>query len=118
MQIRITSRHFQLTDALKEYAEREISQLEKFFDNIIDCHLILDTERYKQLAELMVKVYGTVLTSKVKSEDMKVSIEKAVEKVGRQLKKYSSKLKKKDPRKIEALKKKSSSTVETGFSDF
>lgn len=115
MQIRITARHFQLTDALKEYAEREISQLEKFFDNIIDCHLILDTERYKQVAELMLKVYGTVLTSKVKSEDMKVSIEKAVEKVGRQLKKYSSKLKEKDPKKIEALKNRSSSIVETGF---
>jgi len=118
MQIRITARHFQLTEALKEYAQREISQLEKFFDNIIDCHLILDTERYKQVAELMVKVYGTVLTSKVKSEDMKVSIEKAVEKVGRQLKKYSSKLKEKDPKKIEALKNKSSSIVETGFSGF
>lgn len=115
MQIRITARHFQLTDALKEYAEREISQLEKFFDNIIDCHLILGTERYKQVAELMLKVYGTVLTSKVKSEDMKVSIEKAVEKVGRQLKKYSSKLKEKDPKKIEALKNRSSSIVETGF---
>ena len=118
MQIRMRGRHFQLTEALKEYAEKEISQLEKFFDNIIDCHLILDTERYKQVAELMIKVYGTVLTSKVKSEDMKVSIEKAVEKVARQLKKYSSKLKEKDPKKIEALKNQSSSTVETGFSSF
>lgn len=115
MQIRITARHFQLTDALKEYAENEISQLEKYFDNIIDGHLILDTERYKQVAELMVKVYGTVLTSKVKSEDMKVSIEKAVEKVATQLKKHVSKLKEKDPKKIEALKNQSGSILETGF---
>ena len=118
MQIRIRGRHFQLTDALKEYAEKEISQLGKYFNTIIDCNLILDTERYKQVAELRVKVYGTVLNSKVKSEDMKVSIEKAVEKVATQLKKYSSKLKEKDPKKIEALKNQSSSIVETGFSSF
>lgn len=118
MQIRITSRHFQLTDALRQFAEPEISGLEKYFNHIIDAHLILDTERYKQVAELKVKVYGTVLTSKVKAEDMKVSIEKVVEKVERQLIKYASKLKKKDPRKIENLKVKSSSPVETGFSIF
>ncbi|OGC75532.1 MAG: ribosomal subunit interface protein [candidate division Zixibacteria bacterium RBG_16_40_9] len=118
MQIRITSRHFQLIDALKEFAEKEITQLEKYFDSIIDCNLILDTERYKQVAELRVKVYGTVLNSKVKSEDMKVSIEKAVEKVATQLKKHSSKLKEKNPKKIEALKSKSSSPVETGLSTF
>jgi len=115
MQIRITARHFQLTDALKEYAEAEITQLEKYFDNIIDCHLILDTERYKQVADLQAKVYGTVLTSKVKSEDMKVSIEKAVEKVARQLKKYSSKLRDKNPKEIEALKSRSSSNMEGGL---
>ena len=118
MQIRMRGRHFQLTEALKEYAEKEISQLEKFFEPIIDCNLILDTERYKQVAELRVNVYGTVITATAKSDDMKVSIEKAVEKVARQLKKYSSKLKEKDPKKIEALKNKSSSTVETGFSGF
>ncbi len=118
MQIRITARHLRLNDGLKDFAEKEISRLEKYFDQIIDCHLILDQERYKQVAELMVKVYGTVLTSKVKSADMQVSVEQAVGKVETQIKKYSAKLKEKNPRKIENAKNQGATIIETGSSPF
>src|SRR3989304_1083990 len=112
MQIRITARHLQLSNGLREFAENEISRLEKYFDQILNCHLILDTERYKQVAELTVKVYGTVLTSKFKASDMRVAIEQVVEKAETQIKKYSSRLKEKNPRKIENVKNQGTSFLD------
>jgi putative sigma-54 modulation protein len=100
MQTRITARHYQLNNGIKEFAEERISSLTKFFENIIDAHIILDQERHNQIAELAVKVYGTHLRSKAKSSDMRASIDQAVEKMEQQLKKYKTRLKQKDPEKI------------------
>jgi putative sigma-54 modulation protein len=93
MKIRITARHFDLTPELKDFATKEINGLDRFFDQIIDTHLILEAEGYRKRAELNLKVYGTVLTSQHSSDDFRTSIEGALDKMKRQLKKYKSKLK-------------------------
>jgi putative sigma-54 modulation protein len=104
MQTRITARHYTLNDGMKEFAQERIGSLLKFFENIIDAHLILDQERHNQIAELALKVYGTRLTSKGKSTDMRASIDQAADKMEIQLKKYKTKLKEKDPEKISRSK--------------
>jgi putative sigma-54 modulation protein len=92
MQIRTTARHFDLTDDLKSFAEKQIGKLERYFNNIIDSHLILDMEKSRMTAELKLKVYGTVLTSKHRSFDMYDSVEKVIDKMEGQLKRYKGKL--------------------------
>jgi putative sigma-54 modulation protein len=92
MQIRITARHFDLTEELKGFAEKQIGKLEKYFDHIIDSHLILDMEKSRMTAELKVKVYGTVLSSKYRSFDMYDSVEKVIDKMEAQIRKYKAKL--------------------------
>ncbi len=109
MQTRITARHYQLNNGIKEFADERVSGLPKFFENIIDAHLILDQVRHNQIAELKVKVYGTMLSSKGKSSDMRASIDQAVKKMEVQLKKYKTRLKQKDPAEI-----KRSKTVQMG----
>jgi putative sigma-54 modulation protein len=93
MKIRTTARHFDLTQELKDFANEEINRLDRFFDHIIDTHLILEAEGYRKRAELNLKVYGTVLISQHSSDDFRTSIEGALDKMKRQLKKYKSKLK-------------------------
>jgi putative sigma-54 modulation protein len=82
-----------LTKELKDLVNKEINRLERYFDQIIDSHLILEAEGYRKSAELNLKVYGTVLISRHSSNDFRTSIEGALEKMERQLKKYKSKLK-------------------------
>ena len=93
MHIRTTARHFDLTDDLKDFAEKQIGKLERYFNHIIDSHLILQTEKSRMTAELKLKVYGTVLTSKHRSFDMYDSVEKVINKMEAQLKRYKGKLK-------------------------
>ena len=92
MQIRTTARHFDLTDDLKSFAEKQIGKLERYFNHIIDSHLILDMEKSRMTAELKLKVYGTVLTSKHRSFDMYDSVEKVIDKMEGQLRRYKGKL--------------------------
>ena len=101
MQSRTTARHFDLTDELKRYVEKEIDKLEKYYNNIIDTHLILDAEKSRMTAELKVKVQGTVLTSKVRSFDMYESVEKVIGKMEQQLKKYKERLKDKKAKTVQ-----------------
>jgi putative sigma-54 modulation protein len=108
MEIRTTARHFQLTDNLRKYAEDEIKRLEKYYDHIIDTHLTMSVEKSRQIAELTVKVYGTVLTSKAKAFDMYVAVEQVISKMESQIKKYKAKLRdkkgaKKSPPKTRTL---------------
>ena len=104
MQIRTTARHFDLTEDLKNFAENQIEKLGRYFDNIIDSHLILDMEKSRMTAELKVKVYGTVLSSKYRSFDMYDSVEKVIGKMETQIKKYKAKLTDKKAKKTSARK--------------
>jgi putative sigma-54 modulation protein len=101
MQSRTTARHFDLTEELKSFTDKEIDKLERYFNNIIDTHLILDAEKSRMTAELKVKVYGTVLTSKVRSFDMYESVEKVMDKMEQQLKRYKERLKDKKIKKAQ-----------------
>ena len=104
MENRITARHFDLTPELKEFVEKQISRLNRYFNHIIDCHIILDMEKSRATAELKVKVYGTILNSKESSFEMYASVEKVISKMEAQLKKYKGKLKDTKPKKTKAIK--------------
>ena len=92
---KISARHFDLTDEMRDRAEDEMDSLTKYFDNIISAELVLGTERHRRLAELQVKVYNTTLTGTGESDDIYNSISIAVDKMKTQLKKYKGKLKEK-----------------------
>lgn len=92
MEVRVTARHFELTEALQGYAQREYKKLERYFNHIFDGHMILSIEKYRQIAELQVKVYGTTLTATAASDEMYTSIDQVVEKMERQIKRYKGKL--------------------------
>ena len=101
MQIRTTARHFDLTDDLKDFAEKQITKLERYFNQIIDAHLIMEMEKSRMTAELKMKVYGTVLTSKHRSFDMRDSVERVIDKMEIQLKRYKERLKDKKAKKAQ-----------------
>jgi len=95
MQIYLTARHFKATEKLKMFAENEIQRLEKYYDGIIEGHIIMDyvnAPYSKHNVEIHIKVYGMTLKSHEMSDDMYKSIDKALEKLERKLKKYKARV--------------------------
>ena len=93
MRFNITARRFKLSDELKEFTQSEAFRLKKYYDGIIDTEVILGWEKKTRTAEIKIAVFGTILTAKEQSEDMKLAVRQAVDKLERQLIKYKDKLK-------------------------
>lgn len=92
MRINITARRFKLSDDLKLYTEKTVRRLKKYYEPIIDVDIILSWEKKDRMAEINITVYGTTLTAHERSNDMRKSIDRAVDKLERQLKKYKDKM--------------------------
>ena len=91
MRVNFTARHYKPSERLKEYAQNEVKRLERYYDGIVDCDIILDYQKDIQIAEIIINVYGTKLTVTEKTDDIYKSIDLAVTKLERQLKKYKEK---------------------------
>jgi len=94
MNITITARKFKAHDTLKEYVRDEVSSLEKFSDDIMDADIVLSYQNQKEsekTAEIVLNVPGQVLKAEETTEDFKVSVAAAVEKLRRQIRKLKTK---------------------------
>ena len=92
MKIEITARNFRLGTKLEKYVKDELNRLEKLYDGIIDCQVILEKIKYDNAAEIIIRVYRRSLVTKDTSDEMFKSIDGAAEKMRRRLKKYKQKL--------------------------
>jgi len=93
MQVLITARHMELTEALKDHVRNKIERLNKYVDDIIEANAILSVEKYRHSAEITVKVNGMTFNSVDMTENMYTSIDRVIDKLERQLKKYKGKRK-------------------------
>jgi putative sigma-54 modulation protein len=92
LQLTITGRHVEITDALKAYVEKKIEKLKKYSNNLVDIHVIMEVEKKGQSVEIILNDDGTSFNSKETTVDMYESIDGAINKIESQLKKYREKL--------------------------
>jgi putative sigma-54 modulation protein len=100
MKVRMTARHFDLKEGLKEHIEGRSGQLERFFGNIIDLHWVMDLDKHRHSAELSAQVHGSVLTSRAETGDMRTSVDEVTSKMEGQLKKYKERIKDRDQKGV------------------
>ena len=93
MKIEITARNFRMSKKLERYTEMEVNRLEKLYDGIFDCSVVLEKVKNDNMAEIIMRVYKRNLVTKDVSDDMFRSVDRAAEKLRRRLKKYKHKLK-------------------------
>ncbi|MBT3169145.1 MAG: ribosome-associated translation inhibitor RaiA [Candidatus Cloacimonetes bacterium] len=91
MQITITARHFDLTDAIRDHVYANSERIEKFFDHIIDIHFVLSFENNRSNVELLVHAPKHTLKSEVTEKDMYLAIDEVIDKMVVQIKKMKSK---------------------------
>ena len=103
LQIHVTGRHVSVTDPIKEYARKKIENIGFDFPRIFDAHVILDVEKHRHLVELILHCGNhIVLEARAESDDMYASIDEAVAKVTRQLRKAKTKIQRRHPGRSEA----------------
>jgi putative sigma-54 modulation protein len=93
MQLNITFRHMDPIDSLKDYAREKVDRVNKYLDRAGDAHVVLSLERHLHHADITIHSGGWVLRGREKSEDMYASIDLAMDKIERQLRRYKERLK-------------------------
>ena len=117
MQIMVTGRHVEVTEPIRTHIERKLSKISSN-DRIIEAHVVLSVERYKQFADITIVGNGVRFHSREGTEDMYSSIDKAAEKIERQLLRRTSKVRQTKRRKsAEAEAPPAAPAVEAAQSD-
>ncbi len=103
MKTTVTGRHLEVTPALKAYAEERVNHLARYSSLATEASVILTVEKYRHQAEVALNVNGVVIQAKEETPEMYASIDQAVEKIERQLKKHKDRLHNHRPRAEQAL---------------
>ena len=93
MQITIKGRHWKVTPDYREYAERRIEKLQRYFSHLISAQLTVTEEGYRHLAELRIFGNGVDLTGRAQNPDPRAALDAVLEKQEQALKRRKERLK-------------------------
>ncbi len=85
MNISITFRHMDSSDAIKEYSRSKIAKLQKFLRQPMRAKVTLSVDKRKHVAEMQISSGGEHLEAKEATDDMYASIDKMIDKLERQI---------------------------------
>jgi putative sigma-54 modulation protein len=100
MNISISGRHMDVTDAIRSHVESGLQRVRRHFDRVIDVDVILSAEkkRHRQTAEVNLSANGLRVNAKESSGDLYASIDSAISKIERQVSKHRDRIKRHQPR--------------------
>lgn len=89
----IRGKNIEITQPLREYVEKRVGKITKYFDNIDEISVLLSVEKDRQIVEVTAEVgRGLILRGQESNVDMYTSIDLVVEKLERQIHKQKTKL--------------------------
>ncbi|NLL38649.1 MAG: ribosome-associated translation inhibitor RaiA [Clostridiales bacterium] len=94
MKFIFTEKKVQITDDLRNYAEKKISKLDKMFKGESVAYVTFSIERGRHKAEVTVKNNGMYFRVSESTSDMYATIDSAVAAIVRQIRKYKTRLEK------------------------
>lgn len=94
MKCTVTFRHMKPIDSLRSYAEEKVDKLTKLIDRGVEAQVTLSVEKHVHEAHIELVTDGSLKLRGVdKSDDMYGSIDAAVDRIMRQVKRYREKIK-------------------------
>lgn len=91
MKITITGKDIKATEAIKDYLEKKMERIEKYFEEEPEVLVIIKTEKTEQIAEMTVKVKGDTYRAVTAHKDMYASIDKDIDILEGQIRKWKTK---------------------------
>ena len=88
--ITITGKEVKATEAIKDYVEKKIERIERYFDGDIDVTVTIRAEKTEQIAEMSVKVKQDTYRAVTSHKDMYASIDKNIDILEGQIRKIKT----------------------------
>lgn len=84
MKVDFTGRHYQLDDPVRDYVGSKLEKLSPFVDEPVDVQVILEVEKNRQIAELLVRHRHGSMQARESADTMRDAINVVMEKVEKQ----------------------------------
>lgn len=88
----IRGKNIEITSALREYVEKKVGKVTKYFDTVGEITVLLTVTKGRHIVEVTVPVQGMLLRGEESTMDMYTSIDLVIEKLERQIHKHKTKL--------------------------
>ena len=93
MLLNFVGKNIELTESLKEIAEKKFSRLDKYFSEEVETRLVFSTIKDEQTVEATIFLPKTIIRAEETTDDMYSSMDNAVDALARQIRKHKTKLK-------------------------
>ena len=91
MNIKVTGKNIEITDSIREYIEMRAQKLEKFEGKNTEINVACSVEREEQIIEIQISHDGEFIRIEERNEDLYASIDLAMDRAERQLRKDKEK---------------------------
>jgi putative sigma-54 modulation protein len=92
MQISVTFRQIEPSEALKNYVTDRLNKVKRYVDGPVEAHVVLGLEKFRHLADVTIDSNGRIIKGKEENTDMYAAIDLVMDKIDMQLKKLRDKL--------------------------
>jgi len=92
MKTGITTRHFDLSDNLKQRTEDRLNTLQRYFDRIRDARVVVSLEKNRYNAQVTLLAEGSRLMSHAVGESDKVALDQVLDKIEVQVRRHKDRI--------------------------
>jgi putative sigma-54 modulation protein len=92
MKIKITGRHINVSEKLKEYSEKRLSKIEKYFQQLVDIQLTFYVEKLDHVAELLINGDSVQFHAREKAADLFSAVDLLIDKMEKQIVRFKDKI--------------------------
>ena len=91
MNIKITGKDLKVTDSIKEYVEKKMERIQKYFEEELEVTVTVKTERELKIAEIRVNTKNDIYKAVTEHKDLYASIDKDIDILEGQIRKTKAK---------------------------
>lgn len=110
MNIKITGKEVKATEAIKEYLEKKLERVQKYFEDELEVTLTIRVEGNVQIAEIGASVKGEMFRAVTEDKDLYASIDKDIDILEGQIRK--AKTKKERQNREDSIKQKNATNLQ------
>ena len=93
MELTISGRHFDITDAIRQYVTEKVTKLPRYYDRITSIEVVADKVHDSHELEIIVIVeHSDPFITKVSADSLYVCVDEAVDKLERRLTDHKDKI--------------------------
>ena len=112
MQVAVTFRHMETNEGIKDYVRGKVQRLQKYVGSPKEVHVVLSTEKFRQIAEITILADGLTFNSQAKNSDLYAAIDQMVDKMERQIRERRGKERRKRSPVTKAVAQSAEKTVD------